>query len=458
MLRASRLLSVVLVVLAGAAMAAPGDTRVGSTRPVRSPDGTRMVVVDHVMPVVDGEADRFSGRMVVRVTDAEGTTTRRRQVETSQISVIQSPRWLDDALVAYFYNIKKNANGIVYFDSRTGAAVQVEFVTTARRMAATNKVETAVTSIEVTEYATGPQRIATFVRDGAGVFPLFIRTLPPFENAPYPRPVYDDLRAALAARKDFLAARKIREMDPEVASESFSPDGKYLAALACNDGKPALVVVPLHADSARVALQATVVAPLDEEVTLNCNADAPAAPEGEKTADATSVPAPGQTQSGEFGGYRFTTEWKDAATILIVKETFETEEQPMQREPYFAVTAAGQATRLERKPAPRTPAAKTPEPEAVQAKPVETAPADKAASTGEKPAAKTPKPAADTARRTPKPDRTRKPEARSTPKPRATPKTEAGAPEPAPKPTPTPKPKSLLRRLLPGDSNPATTP
>jgi hypothetical protein len=368
--------------------------------------------------------------------------------------VIQSPRWLDDALVAYFYNIKKNANGIVYFDSRTGGAVQVEFVTTARRMAATNTVETAVTSIEVTEYATGPTRIATFVRDGAGVFPVFIKKLPPFENAPYPRPVYDDLRAALAAQKAFQSARKIRELDPEVASESFSPDGKYMAALSCNDGKPALVIVPLQAASAREALEATVVAPLDEEVTLNCNADAPAAPEGEKTADATPVPAPGQAQSGEFGGYRFTTEWKDAATIVIVKETFETEEQPLQREPYFEVTAAGQATRLERKPAPK--ATEATEPRTTKQAPKETAPDGDAAKTGEKAAETTPKPAVETPRRTPKPERTRKPEPRTTPRPRVTPGAEAA--EATPKPTSTPKPKSLLRRLLPGDSKPATTP
>lgn len=324
-------------------LCATAEVRVGSTRAATSPDKSRQVMVDHLMPVVDGELDRFSGKMLVRVLDADGTTTLRRQVETSQVSVIQTPRWLSGRVAAFFYNIKKNANGTVFLDADSGEAVQVESVATSRRRAATGKTETELTSLEVVVYGRRSERVSNVTRAGRAVFPLVLKPFPQADNAPLPLPVYEDVRAALAAWKAFESRLGLDRFLVEVASESFSPDEKFAAVLACADGKPVLFVVPLGGASADDTLQATVMVPLGAEVVLNCVTDARDA-NGERKVDDEEPPM----EEGEFGGYRFSTAWKDAGTIQVVRETFETEDQPLQKEPLLEVTVAGQSRELPR--------------------------------------------------------------------------------------------------------------
>ena len=319
------------------------EVRVGSTRAATSPDKGRQVVVDHLMPVVDGELDRFSGKMLVRVLDADGTTTLRRQVETSQVSVIQTPRWLNGSVAAFFYNIKKNANGTVFLEADSGEAVQVESVATSRRRGVTGRTETELTSLEVVFYGRRVERVSNVTRAGASVFPLVLKPFPPAENAPLPLSVYEDVRAAMTAWAAFEKTHGLDRFQVEVASESFSPDDKYAAGLACADGKPVLFVVPLGGASAADTLQATVMVPLGAEVVLNCATDARDA-NGEREEDDEAPPM----EEGEFGGFRFSTAWKDAQTIQVVRETFETEDQPLQKEPFFEVTVAGQKRELPR--------------------------------------------------------------------------------------------------------------
>src|SRR5687768_2419366 len=77
-------------------------SQVESSRAVTSEDGKRTVVVDRLTPVVDGEAERFSGRMLVRVSATDGSAPRQRYIEASQVRVIQPPVWLDNSRVCAF--------------------------------------------------------------------------------------------------------------------------------------------------------------------------------------------------------------------------------------------------------------------------------------------------------------------------------------------------------------------
>jgi hypothetical protein len=427
-----RQLLTALMVLCVSTLVARDEVKVGSTRPVASPDGARNAVVDHIMPVVDGEPDRFSGRMAIRVTDTDGTATKRRLVETSQVSVIQSPRWLGADLVAFFYNIKKNANGIVYFDTATGEAVQLEFVGTVRRMGATNTVATELTSIEVAVYgeAEEPERVSTVVHAGGAVFPLFLKPLPAFENEPFPVTVLEDIRAAVAAQRKFLARHKMADLQVEVGSESFSPDNRHVAMLACADGKSAMLIVPLEAQPADAALSATLVASLEKDVELNCALAA----SPQLTMD-TDQSGPGP---GEFGGYRFTTKWTSPESVQVVREIFETEEDPTRREPFYEVDLNGAVRKLERAPAPSSQADKPRAEKGNKAAPAKAlAPAAPATARAEtRPAASAAAPARATAavRREP-----------------PTPPTPVAAPEEPPKGR-----LQMLRKLIPGEKSPPT--
>lgn len=335
-------------------------TSVESTRPAPSPDGSQVAVVDHIARIVDGEAERYSGKMAIRITDTQGTVTRQRRVDATQARIVNTPQWLDDQWCAYTYNISKNANGVVYLDTRSGKALQVEFVAVSRRMGATDTVETELTSLEATDYGESITKVSNITRTGRSVFPLLLRQLPPFDGNPFPIVFAEQVQMALDAYRAFLANRGIRTLRIEQASESFNAKETHLAALACTDGLPAVLIIPLQAENPAAAMAATKISLLDDDVQLSCQVEYPA--ETDTDAESLSPPQVKPVELGQFGEFRFRTAWKDDTSVVVEKEIFETEEEESRKEPFFSVSLEGKLEKLAR-PEPTPPAAATPAPE-----------------------------------------------------------------------------------------------
>lgn len=284
------------------------ESSVESTRAVASPDGKRTVVVDRFSPVVDGQAERFSGRMMLRVTSNDGLPARQRYIEASQARVIQPPVWLEDSgLCAFVYNVAKNSNGIVYFEPATNRAVQVEFVMPARHMAASGQIEQELTSLEITEFTESETlKTRNIPWKGGSAFPLVIQPLPRFEGQPYGLDFYRQINAALGAYRDFLQKNSLEKLELEQASESFSADEKWLGLLACSPKASWALSVPLSMNDPAQVLSGSKAQRL-ADIPLSCS----------QTTD---------TQ-GEMPIHdsRFLTGWKGSATLLVLQETYDTE-------------------------------------------------------------------------------------------------------------------------------------
>ncbi|MGC8740644.1 MAG: hypothetical protein ACP5UB_04220 [Candidatus Sumerlaeaceae bacterium] len=336
---------VVLLLAAGTAahLHAQVRTVTDSTRPVASPDGKRTIVVDRIFRVVDGELERYPSRMLVRITEVGSTVTRQRLIDASQVRLLNPPRWLDDRWAAFTYNISKNANGVVYVDSASADALQLEFVALRRRMAGSDTIEVELTSFEVTDYGQRITRIPNVTRRNRSVFPLFLRPLPPYDTTPFPGVYAEQVRKAVKAYHDFLEKNKIRSLRLEEASESFSPEDKMLAVLSCVDGKPAALLCPLEAESPAAALERVHIFPLDPNISLTCLSDAGAAQADTPTSSTISEDS---EVLGHFGEYRFRTSWKDEATALVEQEFFESEEQEPHREPLYALHLDGRIEKI----------------------------------------------------------------------------------------------------------------
>ncbi len=294
------------MLLAGSALWAQTDTKVESGRAVTSADGKKTVVVDRFTPMVDGEPERFSGRMLVRVTSSDGSAARQRYIEASQVRVIQPPVWIDgNRTCAFVYNVAKNSNGIVYFEPETNRALQVEFVMPARQMAASGKVEQELTSLEVAEFsAQGVLKTRNIPWKGGSAFPLVLPPLPSFDGQPYDAAFLKALNDALSAYKDFLKRNNITSLEPEQASESFSEDESWLGTLACGGTESYLLGIPLTGGTASDVLERTR-AVKTAGLSLSCS----------------------QHSTGEAGEHtmsdsRFLTTWKDGATLQVMKESY----------------------------------------------------------------------------------------------------------------------------------------
>jgi hypothetical protein len=314
-----------------------------STRPVASPDGKKVVVVERIFRVVDGEPERYPSRLLVRISDAGATTTRQRRIDASQVRLLNPPRWLDNRWAAFTYNISKNANGVVYVDGETGEALQMEFVALRRRMAASDVIEVELTSFEVTEYTTQVLRITNITRRNRSVFPLFLRPLPPYDTTPFPWVFAEQVRAAVQAYHAFLEKKNIKSLRLEEASESFAPEDKRLAALACVNGQPTAFISPMEAESPAAALERVVFFPLEPDITLTCLADVGPT---SKDVPTTSSISEESEPLGHFGEFRFRTSWKDENTALVEQELFESEEQEPHREPLYALHVDGKMEKL----------------------------------------------------------------------------------------------------------------
>ena len=302
---------------------AQSDTKVESSRAVTSPDQTRTVVVDRFTPVVDGQPERFSGRMLVRVKSADGSQTRQRYIEASQVRVIQPPVWVDDSRVcAFVYNVAKNSNGIVYFEPETNRALQVEFVMPSRQMAASGKVEQELTSLEVTEFSGQDVfRTRNVPWHGGSAFPLVLPPLPEFEGRPYDVAFLNSLNTAIQVYKEFLKKHNLTSLEPEQASESFNGKETWLGLLACGGADSFLLGVPLKQTQPTAVLDKVRIARVPD-LMLACSQRS--ASEGGEQSMIES---------------RFLTAWEDMDTLQVMKESYGTETEAPLVEPVFSLDA-----------------------------------------------------------------------------------------------------------------------
>lgn len=311
----------VMMLFAGTTLWAQTDTKVESGRAVASADGQKTVVIDRFTPMVNGEPERFSGRMLVRVTSADGSPTRQRYIEASQVRVIQPPVWIDgNRVCAFVYNVAKNSNGIVYFEPETNRALQVEFVMPARQMAASGKVEQELTSLEVSEFTSqGVLKTRNVPWKGGSAFPLVLPPLPSFDGRPYDTAFLKQLNDALAAYKGFLKRNNITSLEPEQASESFSEDELWLGLLACSGGDSYLLGIPLAPGAAENVLSKTR-AIKTAGLSLAC-----------------SQQVAGDGGEAAMTDSRFLTAWKNGTTLQAMKETYGAESDEPVLSPVFAL-------------------------------------------------------------------------------------------------------------------------
>ncbi|MEI7633697.1 MAG: hypothetical protein WCK47_05395 [bacterium] len=374
-----------VLVLAGLAATAQdtGGTQIESTKPVPSPDKSRSIAVDHVLPITDGEPDRYSGKMVVRVLDADGAVTQSRAIEASQARFVRPPIWLDDRWAAFNYNISKNAAGMVYADSANDYALVIEIVSAARRMGATNKTEFEIMNFDVYEYTNRPTHVRNLVRGTMSVFPLHIKLPPDIGSAPYPMAFFNELRGAMRAYGDLCTSRGLTSLLLEQDSESFNGPETHAAALACADGKPVLVIAPLKVQSAGEAMRAAVVAAIDPPISLACQSE-----NNEEAGEGQGVAAQKPDAAAPPDRYRYLTSWKDDATVLLEKEIFDTEDEAPVKQPVLTVTLDGKITKVS--PA-APPEKKAPEksPAKIKTAPAKTKKPDGAAKTQPSPTPKT---------------------------------------------------------------------
>jgi hypothetical protein len=244
--------------------------------------------------------------MLLRVAGTDGAPARQRYIEASQVRVSQPPVWLDGSrLCAFVYNVAKNSNGIVYFEPEANRAIQVEIVMPARQMAASGKVEQELTSLEITEFV-GTETLKTrnIPWNGGSAFPVVLPPLPPFQGQPYGLDFFNQVNSALASYKDFLKKNSLTRLEPEQASESFSPDEKWLGLLACAETGGRVVGVPLGSHDAKQVLSRSRVAPL-KDVALSC---------AQHTASESTEPA--------MSDSRYLTGWKAGEILQVLRESY----------------------------------------------------------------------------------------------------------------------------------------
>lgn len=316
-----------------------------SSKPVASPSGRYTAIVDRLLKIVDNEPDEFSGAMLLRITSsADSAAVKQQYLEGTQVRTLEPPSWLDDSWCAYTYNVAKNANGIVYLNAETGEGYQVELVAPPRRMAASGTVEQEVTSLDVTVLGTtASTHIHNVPWRGGSAFPLRLGPLPRFEKKPFGKDFLDELARAVGDYQALCAQFGLNNVDVEQASESFSPDEKHAALLACADGVSYLGLVGLEKDSS-----STKLLKLDADMKLNCLVPAP-------QADSAA-----QTPATEPTAYsRYTTAWKDDNHAQVEREVFSTENDTSYREVDYVADLTGTLKKLERPAPPPKAAAET---------------------------------------------------------------------------------------------------
>jgi hypothetical protein len=313
--------------------AAAQDVQVESLPPVKSPDGKHAVIVDRLLPVVDGQAERYSGRMVLRISSGDSTApVKQRFLEATQVRFLDNPMWLESSpWCAFVYNVAKNASGIVYMNAESGRAIQIELVAPTRRMGATQELEQEMTSLEVSDHGANVLRTHNIPLKGGSAFPLVLKKLPAFKGKPFGLATLTEVIAALEAYHQFLANLGTQSLELEQASEAFSADGKRLAVLACADTQQYLVIAPTAAESPTSAFQAVKTVKLDASLKLSCKVSS------EQIGNESEAEA-----SSTGGDFRFVTSWKDNGSVQIEREVFGAEDDEPKRELIYSVSSEGE--------------------------------------------------------------------------------------------------------------------
>ncbi|MCH5372945.1 MAG: hypothetical protein JJ992_03135 [Planctomycetes bacterium] len=341
----------------GLAAFAGSEVRVESTRPVASPRGDLSIIVDRFATVIDGEPERYPGVMEIRIVNSDGKVVNRRRVTSPQVRLIQKPVWLDSQWCGFSYNIAKNSYGMVYYDSLADRAVQLEMVAPSRRMGATGKIETELTSLEITDYAPdgSTESIQNIPHNGGSVFPLYLKPLPTYDDQPFGLDFLQEIRNSIEAEQKMIESRGITTLRVEQASESFAPADSLMSVLVLTDRKPNLLIMPLKAESATAAFKQAKLIPLGEDVLLRC-ANEYAEPDSAGKSTGAPEPADSDSDTTEplqpLVGYRFTTAWQDDSHVEVVLETFETEEE-VHRDVIYTIGMDGTVSHTPRKPRPR---------------------------------------------------------------------------------------------------------
>jgi hypothetical protein len=115
----------------------------------------------------------------------------------------------------------------------------------------------------------------------------------------------DDVLTAMAAWEEAGKDLELPGATVDQASESVAPNGKHMAALACTENGPRLVIIPLDQTGAAETLHRIGVVALSPSIRLNC----------------------GTAESGEaeFGESRHATDWEGPTTVRIFRESFTAE-------------------------------------------------------------------------------------------------------------------------------------
>jgi hypothetical protein len=304
---------------------------VESTRPVLSPDGKQVLIVDHLMPIDEtGQKDEFSGLLKVRLSSAERGTTmvRSRDIEAPRVRTVRAPQWLDNRWAVVEYSISRASRGVAYLDGASGRVVQLEIVTVtgggaSERTEGNRTLPGGLAHFEVQDSMPDGtvSRVSSLTHGQASVFPIVIGSVTKAGEAATVRPdgtsALDDVLTGMAAWETWKAKLEIPGAAVDQASESVSPDGKLMAALICTERGPRLVVMPISSKSPEDVFGGLGVVTLSPSIRLSCQDDGNTG---------------GNEAGGEesFGESRYGTLWQGPDQVIIFRENFNSEsDQPV---------------------------------------------------------------------------------------------------------------------------------
>jgi hypothetical protein len=315
---------------------AAGSFHVESTRPVPSPNGKMVVIVDQLQPVdEDGQRDEFSGILRLRIlpADGSGSPARARQIEAPRVRTIRAPEWLDDRWAVVEYSISRASRGVAYLDTASGRVIQLEIVTatSGRRKEAAMPVGSLANFEVIDSMPDGTtNRIVSLTHGHSSLFPLVVRKIPPAGEAAKTREdgasALDDVLNAMAAWEKARTQLSLPGAVVDQATDSISPDGKLMAVLACAEQGPRAIVIPTQASTPEEAFAKVGVVALTADIRLNCGTR-----EGSE-----DFPVDG----------RYSTVWESPTTVQILREVYKDESDTPERIPVMKVSLEGGEMRI----------------------------------------------------------------------------------------------------------------
>jgi hypothetical protein len=315
---------------------AAGSVHVESTRPVTSPNGKMVVIVDQLQPVdEDGQRDEFSGVLRLRIRPADGGEgpARARQIEAPRVRTVRAPEWLDDRWAVVEYSISRASRGVAYLDTASGRVIQLEIVTaTGGRRTEAGMTAGSLANFEVIDSTPDgtANRIVSLTHGHSSLFPLVVRKVPAAGDAAKTREdgasALDDVLTAMTAWEKARTDLSLPGAVVDQATDSISPDGKLMAALACTEQGPRALVLPTEAGTPEEAFAKVGVVALTSGIRLNCGTH-------EGTED---IPVDG----------RYATVWETPTTVQILREVYKDESDTPERTPVLKVSLEGGEMRI----------------------------------------------------------------------------------------------------------------